>query len=112
MLFYFIRQLFRPYWKKQSACCPNGKDSRHFYLLLLSVVIIFCYAAFDAEGLGVTGREGVGAVGVGDGISVADASPLSDGLSDASSDGEGLGVSDNSPKMFVGPEKLGVLKAL
>ena len=54
----------------------------------------------------------MGAVGVGDGISVSEASTLSDGLSDDSSDGDGLGVSDNSPKMFVGPEKLGVLNAL
>ena len=63
------------------------------------------------EGLGVTGRDGSGGVGVG--ISVPlESSPLSDGLSEASSDGEGLGVADNSPKMFVGPERLGVLKAL
>ena len=63
------------------------------------------------EGVGVTGREGVGALGVG--ISVPLVLPLlSDGLSEASSDGEGLGVADNSPKMFVGPERFGVLKVL
>ena len=70
------------------------------------------YAAGDAfVGVGVTGREGTGALGVGISVPLV-SSPLSDGLSDASSDGEGLGVADNSPNMFVGPERSGVLKAL
>ena len=62
------------------------------------------------DGLGVTGKDGVGALGVG--ISVPLVLLLSEGLSEASSEGEGLGVADNSPKIFVGPERVGVLKAL
>ena len=55
--------------------------------------------------------EGFGALGVGMSVPVVSL-PLSDGLSEASSDGEGLGVADSSPKMFVGPDRLGVLKDL
>jgi len=71
------------------------------------------YAAGNTgvEGLGVTGSEGVGALGVG--ISVPlEVLPLGDGLSEINSDGDGLGVSANSPKMFVGPVRVGVLKSL
>ena len=69
------------------------------------------------DGVGVTGREGVGAVGVG--VAVGMSVPLaglpealSEGSSEASSEGEGLGVVESSPNIFVGPLKLGVVKAL
>ena len=80
----------------------------------LRSALIFYYAAGDtgAVGLGVTGKDGTGALGLGLVISVPLELSLAEGLSEASSDGEGLGVSDNSPKMFVGPERVGVLKAL
>lgn len=35
-----------------------------------------------------------------------------DGFSETSSDGDGLGDSDKSPKIFVGPERVGFLKSL
>jgi hypothetical protein len=67
----------------------------------------------EAAGGGETGVEGSGGVGDTGGSvpPLAGAFVPSEGLSEASSEGEGLGDSARSPKMFVGPEKAGVWKA-
>ena len=54
--------------------------------------------------------EGTGADGVGISVEVAEF-PEPEGLPESSAEGEGLGVSESSPKIFVGPERVGVLKA-
>ena len=75
--------------------------------------------------MGVTGREGVGGVGVGvgeggvlgfsdpfGGVGLVGAVGITVGSSEGSSEGEGLGDSSRSPKMLVGPPRVGVLKSL
>lgn len=102
---------------------PKSQDFGGFLFGLVPQATQGRFCCSVGGGVGVTGREGVGGVGVGEGgvlgfsdqtggLGLVGAVGLTVGSSEGSSEGEGLGDSWRSPKMLVGPEGVCCLKDL